>query len=150
MVTSGRERISKPSEAANVVAATSTTAVHAMLETCRRARAGIWLRSLAWLLLSGCRSPGDAGEAAALVLATRAVVANGAARRSIGAARVLHRRGGRVAMAVSVGAAGGVPLRQSQPVRSGPARWQLLAQSTSAGALRAGWPRFVLSGLRGA
>jgi hypothetical protein len=50
--------------------------------------------------LSGCSSPGDAGQAA-LVLATQQFVANGGGGRHV-AAGVLHRRGGRAALAVSV------------------------------------------------
>ena len=42
--------------------------------------------------------------------------------RRVGAAGVLHRRGGRVVVAVSVGVAGGVPDRQCRPTRSGLSR----------------------------
>jgi hypothetical protein len=44
------------------------------------------------------------------VLATQAFVANGVGGGQVGAARALHRRGGRVAVAVSVSVAGDVPL----------------------------------------
>ena len=49
------------------------------------------------------------GEAAALVLATQEFVANGGGRPCVGATGVLHRQGGRAAVAVSVGVAVGVP-----------------------------------------
>jgi hypothetical protein len=65
------------------------------------------------LLLSGGSSPSGAREAAALALATQHFVANGGARRQVGAARVLHRRGGRAVAAVSVGVAGGIPDQHS-------------------------------------
>jgi hypothetical protein len=55
---------------------------------------------------------GDADEAAALVLAVQHFMANGEGWRQVGAARVLHRRGGRAAVAVRVGVAGGVPEQQ--------------------------------------
>jgi hypothetical protein len=61
------------------------------------------------LLLSEGSCPGDAGETAVLVLAVQEFVANGRGRHHVGAAGVLHRRGGRAAVAVRVGVAGGVP-----------------------------------------
>ena len=48
------------------------------------------------------------------MLATQHFVANGGGDRRFGADRVLHRQGGRAAVAVSVGVAGGVPNDQSR------------------------------------
>jgi hypothetical protein len=61
---------------------------------------------------------GDADEAAALVLAVQHFMAKGGCRRQVGAVRVLHRRGGRAAVAVRVGVAGGVPKRASRRLES--------------------------------
>ena len=57
--------------------------------------------------------PGDAAEAAALVLATQEFVAN--SRGRLVGAGVLHAGGEPAAVAVRVGAAGGVPHQQSCP-----------------------------------
>jgi hypothetical protein len=61
------------------------------------------------LFHASCSSPGGLGEAAALVLATQEFLANGGGGRQIRAARLLHRRGGPAASAVSVSVAVGVP-----------------------------------------
>jgi hypothetical protein len=45
--------------------------------------------------------------------------------RHVGAATALHRRGGRAAVAVSVGVAGGVPNRQRSEPPRGRVRWLL-------------------------
>ena len=66
-----------------------------------------------WLPVSGRSSPGDAGEAAPLVLAIQEFVANGGGRAWSAPAGGLHRRGGRAAVAVSVGVAVGVPSGKS-------------------------------------
>ncbi len=62
--------------------------------------------AFAWLPMSEDSGPGGAAEAAALVLATREFVAKrwraDGGGRQIGAAGVLHRRGGRAALAGSV------------------------------------------------
>jgi hypothetical protein len=74
------------------------------------------------------------GEAAALVLATQEFVANGGGQPScVGAAEVLHRRGGRAAVAVSVGVGGGVPDQQCWTARSGWSRLLQVARSSSPG-----------------
>ena len=65
------------------------------LPSCRRRCAAT--RVPAWLLMSEVSSPGGAGEAAALVLATQEFVANGGGRPSDRRRRVLHCRGARVA-----------------------------------------------------
>ena len=51
--------------------------------------------------------------------------------RHVGAAGVLHRRGGRAAVAVSVGVAGGVPYEQSRRLRLAASRLPQVAQRSS-------------------
>ncbi len=88
-------------------------------------------QATAWLRLSEVSSPGGAVEAAALVLAIQEFVASGGGRRQVGAARVLHRRGGGSALAVSVGVAVGVPKEQRPRARSTCSRLVRLARSGS-------------------
>jgi hypothetical protein len=56
---------------------------------------------------------GDAAKAAALVLATQVFLANRGGGGQTAAARLLHRRGGRAAVAAWVDVAGDVPTRNS-------------------------------------
>jgi hypothetical protein len=67
--------------------------------------------AIPWLVLSERSSPGDPSKAAALVRSIQEFVASGGGAAVVGAATVLHRRGGWAAVAVSVGVAGGVPLQ---------------------------------------
>jgi hypothetical protein len=79
------------------------------LETCLHARAGI---SRSRRRVAPCvrsqRSERCARGCCSCPLAAPRFVANGGGRRQVGAARVLHCRGGRSVVAVSVGVAGGV------------------------------------------
>ena len=59
--------------------------------------------------------------------------------RQVGAARVLHRRGGRAAVAVSVGVAGGVPMQKS-PGRSATPRECRMFAKRAVSSLPAGGP----------
>jgi hypothetical protein len=68
---------------------------------------------VSWLDLSARSSPGDAGDAAALVLATQEFWLTVEGDRQVVAAKVLLRQDGRAAVAVSVGVAVGVPLQNS-------------------------------------
>jgi hypothetical protein len=59
--------------------------------------------------------------------------------RHVGAAGVLHRRGGRVAVAVSVGVAGGVPDQQSRRLQSRRPRLPQVALCGCLGPLPSAW-----------
>jgi hypothetical protein len=65
------------------------------------------------------------------VRATQEFVANGGAGRHVGTAGVLHRRGGRAALAVSVSVAVGVPKQRRWRVRRARSRRLPVAQSSS-------------------
>jgi hypothetical protein len=71
-------------------------------------------------LLDHAWSGSDAGGARLLLLCLllRSSWLTADGNRHVGAAEVLHLRGGRAAVAVSVGVAGGVPKGQSRPARS--------------------------------
>ncbi len=84
----------------------------------------------AWLRLSEGSCPGDAGKAAALVLAGPEFVGSGGGRHDVGAAAVLHRRGGPAAVAVRVGMAGGVRKERRWRVRRARSRRLPVARSS--------------------